>query len=238
MKIRNDAPTQALWKAGLCCECARDALAGYDLEASFRTFARDTVLFEEGDSADRLHVLVAGRVELSSLGNDGEAAIVDLVRPTQPLMLSSVILDEPYVVQACAVDEIRVLEMPGNVLRQLVEENVAVGAAVSKALALENRSVLQQLKMLKMDRSLQRFCRYLLSLRHDGSNLEHIKLPFSKRSIAGLLGMTPATLSRLLFDLRTLGVEVNGNELTIEDRARLNAVLETPDGKSPGRLAG
>ena len=53
-----------------------------------------------------------------------------------------------------------------------------------------------------------------------------IKLPYSKRTLASLLGMSPENLSRTLVQIRNHGVEVHGAQFKVNDPEQLRGVAK------------
>ncbi len=56
-----------------------------------------------------------------------------------------------------------------------------------------------------------------------------LNLPYEKALIASRLGMQPESFSRALKQLRPLGVEVRGDDVTISDIKALAAYVEKGD---------
>lgn len=225
MSSRRYAELNALRRAGLLPAATAAALDGRDLNLETGTYAKHSVIFRQGDKPTRLCVLTLGRIELSCITPDGEIAITDLIQPTRSLMLSSVFLDEAYPVQAKCLDEVRVVHMPAETFRRLVNTEHGVAVAAARIAASDQAMSVGQITMLKTETSLQRVCRYILRLGGDANSGAAFKLPFGKREIAGFLGMNPATLSRHLADIRGHGVNVVGSEVQVVDRTRLTSFL-------------
>ncbi len=221
----SDSDFEVLRNACLVTHNSAAALARHNLQPVMRNAARNSILIEEGHGISHLLVLTSGRVEFSCITPDGDAAIVDLVRPTRALLLPALLAGGISPVQARALDRVGLLQLSAEAYLEAVASDLDIAISAARAAARDHTLMTAQLKALKTETSLQRFCRYLLNLRGEASAGRSIRLPFSKRLTAGFLSMTPATLSRILVDVRGLGVEVSGSEVRITDASRLNEVL-------------
>jgi CRP/FNR family transcriptional activator FtrB len=88
---------------------------------------------------------------------------------------------------------------------------------------LANRDLVRALTDMKLRQSAERLGNLVLQqdARQGGSGL--VRLKAEKRLVASLLGMTPENLSRAFNVLGGHGLEVDGTEVRIADRAALEA---------------
>ncbi|MCG8562123.1 MAG: helix-turn-helix domain-containing protein [Hyphomicrobiales bacterium] len=196
--------------------------------ASARVLRKGAILFRQGASPEFLHVPLSGKIALVSTTSSGETAIIDLQCQGRPVETSSVLLTEPYPVTAEVLAEASIIFIPVEVLREATLADPALSLALLTALSRENLRFVGQVKALKTEKAIERCSRFVLGL-IDAQKSRRVVLPFSKRLIAEFLGMTPATLSRTLTQLRALGVRMKGSELTVDDTARLRRLLDQPE---------
>jgi CRP/FNR family transcriptional activator FtrB len=83
--------------------------------------------------------------------------------------------------------------------------------------------VVKAQKDLKLRSSLERLANYLLRQQGYSGGEASFELPFEKRRMASLLGMTPENLSRAFKSLQGYGVSVDGNRVQIDQQATLEA---------------
>jgi CRP-like cAMP-binding protein len=104
-------------------ECLREvAMISEEL-----TVAAGTVLFREGDKADRLYILVDGEVDIQYTLGSGELRTVDTLVPGELIMWSALV--EPF--RSTAVGTLRqdskMIAISGDKLRELCEKRHDLG---------------------------------------------------------------------------------------------------------------
>lgn len=97
----------------------------------------------------------------------------------------------------------------------------AFARAIVADLAQSYRSVVKNTKDLKLRSSLERLANYLLREQRRAGAAPAFDLPFDKRRLASLLGMTPENLSRAFKSLQAYGVATDGGRIAIGDQADL-----------------
>lgn len=192
---------------------------------SLQRYPRGTLLFQEGEQADFLMILLEGTVELFARDPDGNEAVVETLFPVDSFILAAALTDAPYLMSARTLSPARILLLETGAFRRAVAADPGLSAAVMAELAQYFRRLVRQIKDLKLRTGVQRLGCYVLSLASAG---DEVVLPFDKRTLASRLGMTAENLSRAFSTLRLHGLSVQGNRLLIEDRERLIA-FSRPD---------
>lgn len=185
-----------------------------------QVFPPQLVLFELGQRADFLHVLVDGLVELS-VNSGGRDTTMRIVEPVTSFILAAVVNDLPYLMTARTLEPSRVLLVPAALIREVIRQDAALMQATMHELALAYRDLVRALADMKMRQSAERLGNYLLQQESQQTAAGTIHLKGEKRLLASLLGMTPENLSRAFSTLASHGVRVNGGKITIIDREAL-----------------
>jgi CRP/FNR family transcriptional activator FtrB len=191
--------------------------------ASFlQVFPPQLTLFEVGQNADFLHVLVDGLVELFT-SNDGRDSTMAVVEPVRSFILAAVVTDQPYLMAARTLSSSRILMIPAALLREVICTDTALMQAAMRELATGFRDMVRALTDMKLRQSAERLGNLLLQheVRQGGHGM--VQLRAEKRLLASLLGMTPENLSRAFGILAGHGVVLEGPQVTITDRAALVA---------------
>lgn len=94
-----------------------------------------TILFEQGQPADRLYVLLSGRVEIVFKPYDGEALSVTTIEPGGVFGWSAALGRAAYTSGAFVVDNCQCLSIRGLDLRRICEEHPAAGVLLLERLA-------------------------------------------------------------------------------------------------------
>ena len=185
------------------------------LPASFlQRFPKGVTLITEGDPADFLHVVVEGAVELFATQKRQESAIL-VARPVSTFILAAVLRDAVYLMSARTLESSRILMIPSESIRTVVLEDAAFAEAMIAELAQAFRFMVKTVKNLKLRTAVERLANYLLRLRVEEGGAASFALPYEKRMVASLLGMTPENLSRAFATLKPYGVIVDGPQVTL-----------------------
>lgn len=192
-----------------------------------QVFPPQLTLFEIGQHADFLHVLVDGLAELYATNAERDTTM-RIVEPVRSFILAAVVTDMPYLMSARTLAPSRILLVPAPLVREVITQDTALMRATMHELALGYRDMVKALTDMKLRQSAERLGNLILQqdLREGGTGL--VQLKAEKRLLASLLGMTPENLSRAFNVLATHGVSVEGTQVRIIDRAALEA-FSRPD---------
>jgi len=195
--------------------------------SDLQRFPPGVQLITEGDSADFLHIVVDGSVELfaSSAGRETTMAIVS---PVSTFILAAAVKDQPYLMSGRTKDKSQILLIPANDMRTAFHNDAGFAQAIVVELASCYRSVIKALKGQKLRTSVERVANYLVRQHQRQGINGHITLALEKRSLASMLGMTPENLSRAFGQLKRYGVEVEGPEIRFHEFEKL-VELAHPD---------
>ncbi|HSZ91641.1 MAG TPA: cyclic nucleotide-binding domain-containing protein [Acetobacteraceae bacterium] len=189
----------------------------------------DQTLSEQGAMPECLHVLLDGQVALSSTAADGTTALVEVLHPIDHFVMASVLTRLPYLMTARTVTRCRLLAIDAAGLMDLVEHEAPLANTLLRSVSREFRTMVRQVRDLKLRTAAQRLGCYLLARVKDGEAVNaDFRLPFDKGLLAARLGCRQENLSRAFATLRAYGVETHGSRVILHDIPRLNA-LAVPD---------
>lgn len=196
--------------------------------AYLQNFPAQVQLITEGDHSDFLFIVVEGCVELFARANGRETTMA-MVRPVGSFILAAVLKDAVYLMSARTVEKSRVLMIPAQNIRHAFEKDDVFARAIVIELANCYRAVVKEHKNLKLRTAVERLANRLLKYHQDQGANGHIDLPYDKRTIAALLGMTPENLSRAFGTLKPYGVEVDGSLVVLSDIKGLKLLAKPTD---------
>lgn len=188
--------------------------------AYLQTFPPQVDLISEGDRADFLYVVVDGCVELYARSN-GRETTMSLVRPVATFILAAVLKDVRYLMSARTTAKSRILLIPSEDIRQAFRQDDAFARAIVVELASRYRAVVRDHKNQKLRTGVERLANRLLVFEREQGGKGCLTLPYDKRTLASLLGMTPENLSRAFNTLKPYGVEVSGSEISLTNAGDL-----------------
>ncbi|MET3527963.1 CRP/FNR family transcriptional activator FtrB [Phenylobacterium koreense] len=195
--------------------------------AFLQKFPAGADLLTEGDPVDFLYILLDGSIELSGTWNDKETTLA-VLGPVSTFILAAVILDAPATMNARTIGWSDILMIPGAALRAAIEEDVRFSSAVALELSGCYQGLVRAIKNQKLRGGLERLANYLLAQQSRQGGGPTLTLPYEKRFVASLLGMSPENLSRAFSSLQDYGVIVDGPQVTITRPAVLER-LAKPD---------
>jgi CRP/FNR family transcriptional activator FtrB len=188
--------------------------------ALLQSFPPHVLLIREGELPDFLHVLVEGAVEQFA-EHRGRETTIEVLIPTTTFILAAVIHDEVYLKSARTLTQSRVLMIPAGAVRDIFGRDSAFARAVVGDLASRYRAIVRALKNQKLRTGAERLANWILQTDAKGGATGRVILPFEKRLLASLLGMTPENLSRSFATLSSHGVKSEGRTIAINDREKL-----------------
>lgn len=189
--------------------------------ASLRRIAANTVLFREGERPRVLYTLIDGAVELFSQHHDRRCTVA-VLRSIKPCVLTSIMQDRNPT-SARTLEESQLLVVPARLIHEMIETDPGFTAAASHELARDCNDVTEDFKMERLTTAIERLASWMLRADAEAGGSGHFSLPYDKRTLASVLGMAPANLSRNLAALAPAGVVVRGRHVTLNNRAALAA---------------
>ena len=193
--------------------------------AYLQVFPAQLELITEGDPADFLYVVIEGCVELFARSN-GRESTMGMVRPVGSFILAAVLKDAVYLMSARTLKRSKVLMVPSSNIRGIFQKDEAFARAIVVELASCYRSVVKEHKDIKLRTAVERLANRLLRYHNDQGSDGSLNLPYDKRTLASLLGMTPENLSRAFNTLKPYGVAVDGLTIRLDDVGSLETLAK------------
>lgn len=175
---------------------------------------------QQGEKPEFLHIVLSGSVGLFGEGSR-EEMLVEFFGAGDSFILPAVMLDAPYLMTARLLEESRLLLWPAAAFRAQVRANGTLAYGATLMLSTYWRTLVGQIKDLKLLSAIERLSAFLLALSPRQSGPVTVSLPGGRRLVAGRLGVTPQSLSRAFAELRSVGVSGSGRQVAIADAARL-----------------
>ncbi|MBF0130195.1 MAG: Crp/Fnr family transcriptional regulator [Alphaproteobacteria bacterium] len=199
--------------------------------ASSRIYPRSTLLFTQGDPADRFYLVLEGRVKLVKTTEAGGEGIVDVFTPGSSFGEAAMFASRRFPVGAEVLADAKLVHVAADSFLAELARSPETAFKLLATLSRHHRRLLRQLGELRLKSPGQRLASYLLSLA-DGAagGRVVVELPMDKGVVAGRVGITPESFSRALIRLRDSGVHCRGREVVIEDIQALRAFCQEADG--------
>ena len=196
------------------------------LHAAFlQNFPAGVQLINEGDDADFLFTVIEGCAELYARTN-GREAVLAMVRPVSSFILAAVLKDAVYLMSARTVEKTRILMIPAQNIRTAFEQDDAFARAIVIELAGYFRAVVKEYKNLRLRTAVERLANWLIKYHKEQGERGRVDLPYDKKTLASILGMTPENLSRAFATLKPYGVQVTGKYMLLNDLTSLTTLAK------------
>jgi CRP-like cAMP-binding protein len=169
--------------------------------ASLREFARGDVLWNEGDEAEFLTVIVKGRVKIVRHAEAGDV-ILEIFGEGEPVGAIAVYNYIPYPASAIALEPVTLLRLPRRDYFELLDRNPEFSRAIMRELTKLVLALTRKVQDARGQRVDGRIAQLFGSLAErmgkeaDGGVLIPLKL--TRQEIADLVGTTVETAIRIL----------------------------------------
>ncbi len=192
-------------------------------ETQFLSAPRGQILFNRGDPAHGLFLLISGQVKLAVTAPQGTEKIIGIIGPGESFGDAVIFLNRPFFpIYAQTTADSQLLMIPKAVVFNLLDRDNTVSRKMLAGLSVRNRQLVQDIESVALLTCTQRLIGYLLQISAEAADSSRVMLPASKANIASLLNIAPETLSRTMLKLQQTGlIEVHGKEITIIDVAGL-----------------
>jgi CRP/FNR family transcriptional regulator len=184
------------------------------------------VVFHEGTPATGLYFLCHGVVKLYQSGRFGREHILAIDGPGDVLGELPVVASDTYSASAEALVESQLCYVSRDKLESLIQAYPMTGmrllAGLSAALIAARRKVRDMVLKPAEVRLAELLARLAAAGTSESDGTTHVTLPYSRRDIAEMVGISTETAIRLLAKLKQKGVlATNGREVVIADMAKL-----------------
>ena len=192
-----------------------------------RTYPKHHLLFQQGDPADALYVVLDGWVKVFRSTPSGEEAVFGVFTQAETFAEAALFLGGRYPASAEVVEEARLLCVRGTPFRDRLLDRPEICLSMLGSMSMHLHKIIGQVEQLQTRSSTQRMADFLLGLCPVVEGPAVVTLPYDKSLIASRLGMKPESLSRALSKLRVLGVTTDGNRVVISEVGELSAYCES-----------
>ena len=194
---------------------SRDALDIVLQGATVLEVGKNSLLFNQGDQADRFYILLDGNVKLYRTNAEGEESVVEIFDGCASFAEAAMFSSARFPVNGETVRPSRLVLVPACEFLRALKDNPIISRTILAHMARRYRNLMGDVIQLKTQSPAQRLGAWFLSLA-DGREGQEIDLPYGKNLIAARVGMKPESLSRALSRLREIGVDCQKNQLIVK----------------------
>lgn len=190
------------------------------------TLRRGEVLFNEGDSGDRLYILLTGKVKLGHTSVDGRENLLAVLGPGEIVGELTLFDPGPRSATATAVATTELLALEHNQLMGFIDSHPTLTKDMLRALAVRLRLTNTALADLVFSDVPGRVAKALLDLAERfGAPTEdgiHVPHDLTQEELAQLVGASRETINKSLAEFSSRGwIRLEGRAVTLIDVERL-----------------
>lgn len=200
-----------------------------------KQYVKGCDIFSMGDKAEGFFFIIDGWIKLYRMTREGEEVIINVFAPGETFAEAAVFSPmQRYPVNAQAVENTSVLEIPRQLLVDKIRENSDLALMMLGSISARQRLLVQQIEQLTAKSAPQRIGTFLLRLCTPAQKRDvTVYLPYDKSLIARRLNIQPETFSRALLQLKPQGVSMQKKEITIKDTDLLANFCDMDDRDKP-----
>jgi CRP/FNR family transcriptional regulator, nitrogen oxide reductase regulator len=206
-------------------------------EARSLRFAKNSMVFEQGEHAHSFFVLLHGHVRASKTTPAGEQIVVRYVAPGETFGVATAIGLQHYPATATAVDDSVTLAWPSAAWPRLAAKFPQLATNTLQTIGSRLQESHTRVLEMSTQQVERRIAHALLRLaKQSGRKLEHgveIDFPISRQDIAQMTGTTLHTVSRTLSGWEQRGLIESGRQrIVLREPHKLFVLAEETPGDS------
>ena len=207
--------------------CAPDEVAYLEEHGVKRQFPRGTALFHERQVSDRVMLLLAGRVKIASISEDGRESVLAFRGPGEVLGELSAIDGQPRSAGVTAIDPVEALVIPTAAFRAFLERSPKAALWILTRLIARLREADRKRAEFGASDTIGRVAARLVELAVDYGREQpgggvRIDLPITQEELASWVGSSREGVNKALHTLRGLRwVETERRAITVLDMEAL-----------------
>ena len=194
----------------------KDTIQAIASSGVIKAYSPDTYLFLQGDPAERIYILITGRVKLSQVTPEGQNVILRYVGPGEAFSVIAVLAEMKSPVSAEVVEPSRLISWNKDTFKDLMLRFPHLALNNLAVLAARTREFQDRIRELATERVERRIARTILRLaRQTGRKVPEgilLGLSITRQEIAELAGTTLFTVSRTISQWENQGVIKAGRE--------------------------
>ena len=173
------------------------------------SYKRGTLIYTQDQPAAHFYLVIAGRVKVSRVSNDGTTMLVDIYRPDEFFGEGSFLSLEQCAEQAAAIDETQVMGWGAAQIKEIMEKRPLLALALAQVLGQRSLDFICRIESCAMDniavrlsKSLMRFADRMGERQEDGS----LRMPaLTHETLAQYVGTSREIVTQNMNRLRRKG---------------------------------
>lgn len=203
----------------LMSDLSRPALLEVTAAARVRSIARNTRIFDQGETAVRAHALLSGAIRISQSGSDGEQILMRFIGAGEIFGSATICTDQRYPADATAILDCVEASWDREELLDLMKRHSAIAINMIAVLGKRLGELQERARELATQTVERRLAHSLLRLAQQAGRTHEkgieILFPLRRRDLADISGSTLHTASRILAAWEREGLLASHNQRLI-----------------------
>jgi CRP/FNR family cyclic AMP-dependent transcriptional regulator len=217
---------EILVRAGLFQAVEPSAASALTKQLQPVSFPPGHAVFGEGDTDDRLYIILSGKVKIGQRSPDGHESLLTIMGPADMFGELSIFDPGPRTSSATTITEVRAVSMDRDALRAWIADRPGIAEQLLRVLARRLQRTTNDLADLIFTDVPGRVAKQLLLLAQSFGTPEggalRVTHDLTQKEIAQLVGATRATVNKALSDFAHRGwIRLEGKSVLISDSERL-----------------
>jgi CRP-like cAMP-binding protein len=222
-----DSRFAALSQVSFCTDLPRAAVEALARIAVPLRRPAGALIQIEGDPAEAMYVVAAGRVKIARHGAGGREQVLYVIARGGHFNTVPMFDGGPCPASAEALSEVELLTLPRDALRQVVEDHPQLALALLREFTGRLRHLVNLVDDLALHTVQGRVAGLLLAQAEAAERGEMVA-PLTQADMAARIGTVREMVGRTLKSFETLGlIAIERGAITIRDRAGLEQQRET-----------
>ena len=218
---------------GFFCDFSANALAAFQRRGSIRIYPKRRKLFVEGQAPRGVFMVCQGRVKLSMSAADGTVVVLRVIRPGEILGVGSTLSGRPHEFSAEAYECCQLNFVEREDFLRLMREQSEACMRITESMADKYNRTCRRLRDLAFFRTAAaRLAQVVLDTTAEpeaGKQALLPMLPLDRESLAGMVGTSRETITRLVRILRERNIlDVEQGRIVVRNRDGLRLLLRVP----------
>ena len=197
---------------------SKEALQRILETSTLQNYKSGQLLVQQGDEPTHVYLIVSGRARTLRTNKEGNETTIRMLDRGDVCMAAILFMGGPSPIAVQILEDAQLMLIPGEFVKKFVLQDHQFAANLLKIVTHHYKTAIHQIDAMAIKSPVQRVGYYFLQkhMEQGPENME-FELPFKKSTIANHLGMTPETFSRALFQIKKMGIEVEGEKIRLKE---------------------
>ena len=203
----------------LFADMSKEDLAVISSHATIKTFPKNTVVLNEGDTTDSLYVILSGRIKVYASDAEGKELILNL-QGTGDYFGEMALLDEgPRSASVMTLEPTRLAIISKQTFRSCLAANPSISVNLIRQLVHRGRRLTTNVKDLGLSDVYNRIANKLRELATESDGKQVIEQRLTHQDLANMVGSSREMVSRIMKELSRGGyIDVVKKRIVIKKR--------------------